>query len=275
MYAVRHKTVKLRNSLCIGIITIPHFQKNEHGNSHIMKAYVDWFEDRGVRVIPIPYDTTDYELYFNMINGLFIPGGETSYIMKQKEFITTVMNFFEMSLQKDEYFPIWGTCFGFEILMFLVGNFNKLAKIPAHGFYPISITPEGYKSKLFSSFSSKYLHYLEANKSTSQNHEYGITPRDFIKNKHLENFFNILATSIDENETEYVAAIEAKKYPIYGVCWHPERQNTTAPFADFFVSELKKNKHKCKIMIPFLRNIYKPYKCTQYTEHRKLLCYFF
>jgi gamma-glutamyl hydrolase len=275
MYAVRHKTVKMRNSLCIGVITIPHFRKTKHGNTHIMKAYVDWFEDRGVRVIPIPYDTTDYELYFNMINGLFIPGGETPYIMKQKEFITTVTSFFEMSLKKDEYFPIWGTCFGFEMLMFLIGRFNKLAKIPAHGFYPISITSEGKKSRLFSSFSSKYLHYLEANKSTSQNHEYGITTKEFIKNKHLDNFFNILATSLDENGAEYVAAIEAKQYPIYGVCWHPERQNTSGQFVDFFISELRKNRHKCKMFAPFLRNVLKPHKCTQYPEHRGLPCYFF
>ena len=62
-------------------------KKTKYGDAHIMKAYVDWFEERGVRVIPIPYDTTQHEAYFQMVNGLFIPGGETTYIIKNKTFV--------------------------------------------------------------------------------------------------------------------------------------------------------------------------------------------
>ena len=93
-------------------------KKTKYGNAHIMKPYVDWFEERGVRVIPIPYNTTDHEKYFKMINGLLIPGGETTFIMKNNIFVESVTKFFELSLQQNKYFPIWGTCFGFELLMF-------------------------------------------------------------------------------------------------------------------------------------------------------------
>ena len=274
MYAVRHKTNKRNQSLCIGIITIPHSKKTKYGKSHIMKAYVDWFEERGVRVIPIPYDTTQHEAYFEMVNGLFIPGGETPFIMKNKTFIDSVTKFFELSLEKDEYFPIWGTCFGFELLLFLIGNFTKLKHYPAQGFYPLHITSSGYTSRMFRSFPTRYLHYLEHNKSCNNNHDYGISPTDFMENEHLRRFYNILATSVADNGKEYVAAIEAKYYPVYGVQWHPERQRTTGPFVDFFISELKKNKHKC-IPYPYLRNCIKPYKCIQYSEHKDKLCYFF
>ena len=91
MYTVRHKTNKRNQSLCVGIITIPHMKKTKYGQSHIMKPYVDWFEERGVRVIPIPYDTTEHETFFNMVNGLFIPGGETSFIMKNKNFEVQIL----------------------------------------------------------------------------------------------------------------------------------------------------------------------------------------
>ena len=138
MYTIRH--TKKHNSLCVGIITIPHMKKTKHGNTHIMKPYVDWFEERGVRVIPIPYDTTEHERYFNMINGLLIPGGETTFIMKNNTFIESVTKFFELSLQ--EYFPIWGTCFGFELLMSLIGGFTKFKKYPAQGLYPFAKNPE-------------------------------------------------------------------------------------------------------------------------------------
>lgn len=275
MYAVRHKTNKKQTSLCIGIITMPHMKKTKYGSTHIMKPYVDWFEERGVRVIPIPYDTTEHEQYFNMVNGLLIPGGETTFVMKNNTFVESVTKFFELSLMKDEYFPIWGTCFGFELLMFLVGGFTKLKRYPAQGLYPIQITNAGHNSRMFGSFSSRYLNYLERYKSTSENHDYGISPQDFMNNLHLKRFYNILATSDDNNGKEYVAAIEAKYYPIYGVQWHPERQKSTGPFVDFFISELKKSTHKCKPYMPYLRNIMEPHKCTQYPEHRDKLCYFF
>lgn len=274
MYAVRHKTNKRHQPLCIGIITIPHLKKVKYGQTHIMKPYVDWFEERGVRVIPIPYDTAQHEMYFNMVNGLFIPGGETTYIVKNKIFVDTVKTFFEMSLAEDEYFPIWGTCFGFELLIFLIGGFYKLKHYPARGFYPLHITSAGYTSRMFRSFPQPYLHYLENHKSCNNNHEFGISPTDFNNNDHLRRFYNTLATSKDNNGKEYVAAIESKYYPVYGVQWHPERQRTTAHFVDFFISELKKNKHKC-IPYPFLRNLIKPHKCIQYPEHKNLLCYFF
>lgn len=274
MNAVRHKTSKRNQSLCIGIITIPHQKKTKYGTSHIMKSYVDWFEERGVRVIPIPYDTTQYEAYFENVNGLFIPGGETSYIMKNNIFLETITKFFELSLNKNEYFPIWGTCFGFELLMFLIGNFKKLKHYPAHGFYPLKITDSGYKSRLFSSFPTHYLHYLENHKSCNNNHEYGISPADFLENEHLSRFYSILATSMADNGKEYVAAIEGRGYPVYGVQWHPERQRTSGYFVDFFISELKKNKHKC-VAYPYLRNCMKARKCIQYSEHKDKMCYFF
>ena len=272
---VRHKTSKKHTSLCVGIITIPHSQKTKYGSSHIMKPYVDWFEERGVRVIPIPYDTTQHELYFNMVNGLLIPGGETGFILKNETFINSVTRFFELSFQQEEYFPIWGTCFGFELLMTLIGGVTKFKKYPASGYYPIHITESGFRSRMFGSFSKHYLHYLENRKSTAQNHDYGISPSDFEGNIHLRRFYNVLATSVDNNGKEYVAAIEGKYYPVYGVDWHPERQKTTGPFIHFFISELRKNKHKCDQFIPRVGTVIKPHKCIQYEEHKNLLCYFF
>ena len=275
MYSVRHKTSKKHDSsLCVGILTIPHMKKTKYGNSHIMKAYVDWFEERGVRVVPIPYDTTQPERYFHMVKGLLIPGGETTFIIKNKAFVNTVTKFIELSLQPNEYFPIWGTCFGYEMLMFAIGGFTTLKRYPAEGFYPLHITHEGRESRMFTSFSPRYLHYLEHNKSCNNNHDYGISPTDFMNNLNLRRFYNIIATIVDNNGKEYVAAIEAKYYPIYGVQWHPERQKTTGAFADFFISELKKNKHVC-VGCPYLRPSMRAYKCVQYLEHKNRMCYFF
>lgn len=276
MSTARLKTSKKNPSCCVGILTIPHTGKNKYGKSHIMKAYVDWFEDRGVHVVPIPYDTNEHETLFRMINGLLIPGGDTLYIMRNNTFLNTVMRFFELSLHHDEYFPIWGTCFGFEVLLSVVGGFTRFKRYNAHGLTPICLTKDALDSRLFGSFSKKYIHYLEHTDSTAQNHEYGISPQDFMDNLHLKRFYTILATAFDEDKKEYVAAVEGKYYPVYGVIWHPERQQKGGGnFADFFISELKKNDHRCKAVTPSIPSVMNAYKCIQYPEHADQLCYFF
>jgi gamma-glutamyl hydrolase len=270
---------KRNNKLCIGIITIPHMKRVKYGNTHIMKSYIDWFESRDVSVVVIPYDTTEHSVYYHKTNGLLIPGGETRYIMKNKTFIQTIRQFIELSLQggEQEYYPIWGTCFGFELLMSIIGGFNSFKRYNAHGRYPIRVTYHGIKSRMMKRFPLSYINFLEYQKSTLQNHEYGISQIDFLKNRHLATFYNILATSIDEDGKEYVAAIEGKYYPIYGVQWHPERQpQESMHFIDFFISEMHRNKHVCKSNNPVrLDMLIESYPCIQYPEHKTKHCYYF
>lgn len=269
---IRRTTQKHKKQTCVGIITIPHSRVIPYGNSHIMKPYVDWFESRGVRVLPIPYDTKEHELYFYKVNGLFIPGGETTFILKDPAFVHSVTRFVELSLQKEEYFPIWGTCFGFQMLLSIIGGMKRFHSHPNHDLTSLSFTKEGKQSKIVRSFSKQYVHYMENNKkSTSNNNEYGISPSDFEKNPHLRRFYTIVSTSTDETGKEYVSTIEGKYYPVYGVQWHPERQTTTGPWVDFFISELKKNKHVCHCSWMHLDTR----KCIQYPEHKQLTCYFF
>jgi gamma-glutamyl hydrolase len=280
MSTIRRSRQSRKNShlpICVGIITIPHQKKIKHGSSHVMKTYVDWFINRGVQVVLIPYDTTEHEMYFNMVHGLLIPGGETGFIVKNKSFMNSVARFIELSLQPHVYFPIWGTCFGFEMLLFVIGGFSKLKRYPADGLYPITITKKG---RMFRSFSPSYLRFLEKEPSTLQHHDYAISLGDFMKQPYLSQFYNIIATSIDDNGQEYVAAIESPYYPIYGVMWHPERQSNAGAFADFFLSELRKNKRK-PVPPSFLFSStskqahYLPHHCTQYKQLDHYICYFF
>lgn len=269
-------------SISVGIITIPHLKKVKHGSSHVMKTYVDWFINRDIQVVLIPYDTTEHEMYFNMVHGLLIPGGETGFVVNHPLLMKSITRFIELSLQPHVYFPIWGTCFGFESLLFVIGGFTKLKRYPADGLYPITITTEGRTSRMFHSFSPRYLQFLEKEPSTLQHHDYAISSDDFIKNPYLSQFYHILATSMDDKGQEYVTAMESPYFPIYGVMWHPERQSNAGAFADFFISELRKNKKKRKPIPPaFLFSStskqahYIPHHCTQYKHLDNYICYFF
>lgn len=296
MSTIRRPTRKasLKKSLCVGILTIPHSKKIKYGTSHVMKAYVDWFMDRGVHVLLIPYDTTEHEKYMSMVHGLLIPGGETGFLLKNKAFLHSIKRFVELSLQPGVYFPIWGTCLGFEMLLTVIGDVMTFKRYVADDLYPIQLTPDGKDSRLFHSFSPQYLHFLEHAKSTLQHHNYGISVKDFMNNPHLTRFYRILATSIDQDGKEYIAAMEGKYYPIYGVSWHPERQSHSGAFRSFFLSELRKNKRPLSATCASLSldplsegqsmdiqskglkiDNHSLHRCSQYTHLDKHMCYFF
>ena len=89
-------------------------------------------------------------------------------------------------------------------------------------------------------------------------HRAGISPKTYTENSVLSDFYNILSTSFDRNNTEYVSLIEAKNYPIYGSQFHPEKNifewhasaafphsqeavQVTTYLAQFFMHEARKN----------------------------------
>jgi gamma-glutamyl hydrolase len=236
-----------------------------------MKSYVDWFEEQGVHVLPIPYDTDHCEMYFQMVNGLFIPGTDKGYDIQHKKLVHTVTRFLELSMQPNEYFPIWGTCFGLQLLLRIIGKCT-LQRHEANGLFPLRLTPESKRSDMMRSFSKSYLYALEHHPLTLQNHMYGISPHEFMINPHLRRFYRILATAIDEKGKEYVTIVEGKYYPIYGVQNHPERQRQSRPFLSFFLSRLHNNKHT-SCSLPWMRSMYTPHKCMM--EQKNALCYFF
>ena len=296
----RKKTNARRPLLCVGILTIP----SKGRGSHLLTSYVDWFEQRGVRVIPIPYDTTEVDAYFSMVNGLVIPGGDMPHIMQYPVFLKTVTRFFELSLQPGEYFPIWGTCFGFELLLFLVGGFTTRRTYDAHGSYPLTIAG-----------ASRMMKGYKHSPVVFQNHLYGISPEDFEKNAHVRRFFSIVATAVDDAGKTYVAAMEGRFYPVYGVQFHPEltgasshqhvpeltgasshqhvpeltgasshqhvpelsrtnkHKKSSTLFLDFLLKELRMNRHKVPAGLPHMETYVPQKKCEEYREAKKVACY--
>lgn len=91
----------------------------------------------GARVVPIPYDASVHELntIFDGINGILFPGGEvdfekdgkpTLFASNAKYLLNKAMN----ATNNGVYFPIWGTCLGFELLHYIVaGNYSILHDI--------------------------------------------------------------------------------------------------------------------------------------------------
>lgn len=53
------------------------------------------------------------------------------------------------------------------------------------------------------------------------NHNWAVTVDTFNTNLNLKNFWNMIATSTTPQNEKFVAYFESKKYPFYGVQFHP------------------------------------------------------
>jgi gamma-glutamyl hydrolase len=241
-----------------------------------MKAYVEGFEQLGVTVVDVPYDTHHPELYMEILHGLVIPGAETEYLLQNKPFMNTVRRFVELSVRPQSACPLWGVCAGFEILLALIGGFRTFERIPDQQRRRLKWTEEGRHSRLYKALGAAEAERFERSARATQNHDFGISPKRFMSNGRLRRFYRILATATNSEGVEYIAAVEARKWPIYGVQWHPERQEHGKAFARFFVSEMRKFSHsRLAISIPSLGERMKTHKCVQYAEHSGRECYFF
>lgn len=232
-----------------------------------MRSYVSWLEAEGVIVIPVPYDTQEIELYYQVLHGLVIPGGDTEYVLKKAPaMLRTVRRFLELAMRPQEHFPVWAVCLGFEMVMALVGGFRKLERLEDQEPRRLVWTAEGERSMMYKRLGKA------VQDETVQNHLYGISPRRFQENKHLRSIFEVLATSTNRKEEEYIDMVRAKKWPIYGVMFHPERQENGRAFARVFLAEVRRCSHPRGLVKGHVWG--KTGACRQYPELAKERCYF-
>lgn len=114
----------------LSIIHANHLNRNSNGNStmeeeidaqYIAASYIKWLEAGGARSIPIPYDAVDHDLLddlFEQMHALFLPGGASELPYAVHYLLDKAV----ASNRAGYFFPVWGTCLGFE---FLVGRCNR------------------------------------------------------------------------------------------------------------------------------------------------------
>jgi len=246
---------------------------DETGERLIDGSYVNFLEAGGARVAYIDYRASDEELteLFKKLDGMLIPGGSASFFNSEgySKFALSAKLLLELAIKENDnggYFPIWGICLGFELIMQLIGENNVLSTNCDCKNYmtTLEFTDKAKFSRLLAHYSPEELYELSTKPYTYNNHQLYISLKTFHNNARLSSFFNILATSKDKpGKMAYIAVIEAKKYPIYAVQFHPERNAyrfypTTGVdhsregirlmqrMSTFFVEECRKSKHKFK-----------------------------
>lgn len=234
------------------------------GRTYIPDSYVNYIESGGSRVMPIRLTLSDaeYESIFKKINGLFFIGGATD--LQTSDFARVAKIFYKLALTANDagdFFPIWGTCMGMQLLTVLVAEENLLSETTAENVaLPLNLTTEADSSKMFQGFPKELIKALTEEPLTGNFHRFGVTVKAFQENEKLSSFFSLLSTNTAENGAQFVSTIEGKRYPFYGVQWHPEvnrfqwdrRLNfphsshavqLSSLLAEFFVNEVRKSLH--------------------------------
>jgi len=107
--------------------------------TYVIASYVKFLETGGARVIPIPYfaDQKTLKHLFESVNGILFTGGSidldinTPLPNRNESFnlYTSAANYlYSLAMEandKGDYFPIWGTCQGFQLLHYLAAGFKN------------------------------------------------------------------------------------------------------------------------------------------------------
>ncbi len=233
-------------------------------------SYATWIGQAGGRVLPILLGQTKeyYDQIFAKTNGILFPGGNQG--INPDEIYTEegeyLWNLAKQANDQGDYYPIWGTCLGFEELAVLeTGNGDVISDdvVATNLALSLRFTPGARKSRLFRSFSPRLIWALRSQKITFNSHDHGLLVTEFISNPELNNFFRMLSYNKAPAGQFFVSTMEAKRYPFYGTQWHPEKNNfewsqnedysniphtpnaisASQASAHFFLSEARKSQH--------------------------------
>ena len=239
--------------------------------SYIAASYVKYLEMAGARVVPLIYNqpSDDIDTLLKGINGILFPGGGACLQSTNCPFFESASRMFKYAIQSNDngnYFPVWGTCLGFQFLSVMGAGENQT--VLSSGFdsedlpLPLNFTSSVTNSKLFANAPTTVMTNLKTKPITMNAHHSGVTPKAGKNNKQFADFYTVLSTNNGRQGKEFISTIEAKKYPIYGTQYHPEKINfewviekepiphtfdavvASQYFANFFVNEARKSNIK-------------------------------
>lgn len=261
------------NTPIIGIVSIPSDYSQYPGDkfSYFYASYVKYLEQAGAQVVPIPYDLPYNEIknLLDQLNGVLFTGGG-SELADDKDKLTpfgNALNFIVTYVidqnTHGNYYPLWGTCMGFQAIAGLVARTFKILTGDCQGCHGVNknnyFNPN-YAGRLYAGLPDDLrLKMTNANLSVFV-HNYMFHYDTFINTPILNTTLTPTAHSFDTKGVKYVSSYESPTMPIYATQYHPEKNafewrstytinhsydtiRLQQYLANFFVNEARKNKN--------------------------------
>lgn len=238
----------------------------EDYESYIAASYVKFVEGAGARVVPI-WINKSREYYENILpnlNGVLLPGGAT-WFNQSNGYADAGRHIYDVAVElnvQGGYFPLWGTCLGFELLTYLAANGEEHREHCSSNnqALPLDFKPDFRKSRMFADTPDEIIEILASEDVTANFHQYCITEQNLTA-LGLDEEWRVMSINMDWNGLEFISTIEHKILPFYGIQFHPEKNiyewvrnknishtpnaiKVSQYFADFFVNEARKSEQR-------------------------------
>ena len=220
--------------------------------SFFPSSYAKWLRRHNVQIVPIDIYSSDDDLRLIMqsVDGVLLTGGavplihsdtkiriddsfsnigrvtELSFYTRKIRQIVTIAK--ELNGQRNNRYPIWGTCLGFEGLILAEAGLDvRFSDIDNNNFNTrLHLTEQGTQSNFVSFFPQKTIDAVQKDPIFFFNHDHAFFLSEFEKNEALSREYKVVATATtkyDKYPEPIVAVIENRNFPFYGVQFHPEK----------------------------------------------------
>ena len=199
--------------------------------SYIKNSYLNWLEQNNMRWVEINFFESEesYLRKLEVSDALLLTGGGQNVLKPDgstSEYFKVAKRLIQYAVERNQrgsYFPLWGTCLGFQSIVY---TFSRETLRVATVDNPTSsgslhlLSPE---SRFFRSvFSHQDILVLENKPSLLFHHTYGYMLNEALENQIFMSEFNILASAETATKKTVVGMIEHKHLPIFGTQFHPE-----------------------------------------------------
>jgi len=226
---------------------------SQPGYSYVRSTVVRWFSSGSdnIELVLIPATLTspaEIAAFFDSIHGLFLHPDWVEHPVYTR-LVRTLLTMATLANKAGDYFPVWGTCLGFQMMMQFAGNFRDLEQFDARQLEKarskIHIREEELeRSRIGHAGTKAQLTHLRQIYVPYFDHEHGISVERYNSNPALKASYRVLSTSHDRAGREYVSMVEGRSLPFFGTQFHPDDDRAMTWLASFFVAEMAKSSHK-------------------------------
>nr|CAD7445343.1 unnamed protein product [Timema bartmani] len=204
-----------------------------------------------------------YKHLVKSLNGVLFPGGAVNFEDADGYAAAgaILLDLATEANQNGDYFPVWGTCLGFQLLTYLAAGrrehradcystqqtlplefraadtfsgvqsrYTGVHRAPSwcsncystQQTLPLDFRTDFRDSKMFRNAPDHVVEVLKTKEVNANFHSYCVTEKNMTKMGLIPDW-SILATNHDLNGLEFVSVIESHDFPYYGVIAHPEK----------------------------------------------------